>query len=146
MKQVTTNLYSFAELSEKAQEKALDEWRNSVEYFWGNDALASLEAFAEAVGIKIVNYGIDWLFPSQSYVRWEGTPCTRYIKEDLTGYCADFSLTRTFNKTKDVDLAIDSWLAECAKDYDYQLSAECFAEHAEANEYLFTEDGCYSNL
>ena len=111
------------------------------EYFYAEDAVESLKAFADEIGINIIDYSIDWSNSSHSYVRWEGTPSTQFIKEDLTGYCMDFELTRTFNKTRDVDECINEWLHACWADYAGQFDDDYVKEHCEANGYEFTETG-----
>lgn len=69
----------------------------------------------------------------------------------LTGYCADESLfdgaryEYMFNGNKDLKDIIEAgfyqWLDDCQEDYAYQCSEEAFSEHAQANNYLFLEDG-----
>ena len=70
----------------------------------------------------------------------------------LTGYCIDDAIlqpiydflkkpdkTSTFEDIlKD---CLESWIIACNKDYEDSCSQEYFTEHAEANNYEFTEDG-----
>lgn len=60
MKTITINLYSFDELSEQAQQKALEDNAKDEEYFWSEPAIKSLEKFAEHFGASLKNYSIDW--------------------------------------------------------------------------------------
>lgn len=60
MKTKTINIYSFSELSDKAKEYAIDEYRNRMhEYFWADENRETLEKFAEIFPIKVTywSYG-----------------------------------------------------------------------------------------
>lgn len=59
-REIIVNVYQYAELSEKAKEKARDWYRSGDEYHWADDELASLKAFAEHFGAKLAKYEIDW--------------------------------------------------------------------------------------
>lgn len=142
MRIIETEAYTFDELSDDAKEKAKIELVS--EYFWSDDAMASLYAFADEIGIKIIDYTIDWSCSAISYVKWEwrlDEHKNDLSVEELTGYCMDFPLIDEWNKTKDVDGAIDAWVNDCQKDYEYQQSDEYMIEHCEANEYEFTKEG-----
>ena len=142
MRIIETEVYTFDELSDDAKENAKIELVS--EYFWADDAIASLYAFADEIGVKIIDYRIDWSCSAISHVKWEW-----YVDEhkndlsveELTGYCMDYPLIDEWNKTKDVDDAIGSWLYNCESDYEYQQSDEYMSEHCEANEYEFTKEG-----
>lgn len=139
MRTIEVNVFTYNELSEDAKQNARDQLVS--EYLWQHEAINSLKAFADEIGITIENYTIYWWYPSKSYIGWIGTPSTKYIKEDLTGYCMDYPLTKTFNKTKDVDEAINAWLEDCCNDFDHQQTDEYMIEHCEANGYEFDEQG-----
>lgn len=139
MRTIEVKVYKFDELSDNAKENAKRQLLS--EYFWADAALESLKAFAREIGIEITNYSVDWDCVSRSSVFWRGKPTTRFIKEDLTGYCMDYELTKTFNKTHDVDDAIGEWLSACCKDYEYQFTDAYAADHFEANGYEFDEHG-----
>ena len=142
MRIIETEVYEFHELSEQAKENAKIELVS--EYFWSDDAIASLYAFAEEIGIKIIDYSIDWSCSAISHVKWEW-----YLDqhendlsvEELTGYCMDYELIDEWNKTKDVDDAINQLLYACERDYEYQHTDEYMIEHCEANGYEFTKEG-----
>jgi len=141
MKTIEVNIYPFSELPEQAKVRALMNYQSDCEYDWAHDAIQSLKAFMNAVGIKLWDYQIDWLCPSQSKVRYNGTPHGRFIKEELTGVFSDYSLTKTWNKTKSIELSVSQFLKECADDYEHQLSEEGYAELCELNDYWFDENG-----
>jgi len=141
MKTIQVNVYQFSELSEQAKVRALSNYQSDCEYDWSYDAIQSLEAFMTAVGVKLTDYQIDWLNPRISKVRYDGTPHSKFIKEELTGVFSDYSLTKTWNKTKSIELAVSEFLKDCADDYEYQLSEENYAELCESNDYWFDENG-----
>lgn len=68
MKTIEINLYSFAELSDEAKEKALENYANSTEYFWANDSIKSLEKGIEHFNCYLQNYRIDFLEPYRNSV------------------------------------------------------------------------------
>lgn len=142
MRIIETEVYEFHELSEQAKENAKYELMS--EYFWHEEAIESLYAFAEEIGIKIIDYGICWLNDTNNFVDWEWIFVEHkntIDKDDLTGYIMDYPLIKTWNRTKDVDDAICSWLYNCHQDYIFQFTDEYMIEHCEANEYEFTKEG-----
>lgn len=141
METIQVNIYDFNELSEKAKLKALTDYQCEAEYYWGYDSLTSLKEFMKEVGVNMTDYDIDWLNPGRSRVYYEGTPHGQFIKEDLTGFCMDYPLTNTWNKTKSIGACIDAFLKDCANDYEYQLSEDGYNEHCNGNEIKFYEDG-----
>ncbi len=55
---VQTIVYKFAELSDSAKEKAIDNWRESQEWFNGSEFVASLKEFCGRCGIKIKDWSL----------------------------------------------------------------------------------------
>lgn len=141
MKTIQVNVYQFSELSEQSKVRALSNYQSDCEYDWSYDAIQSLKAFMNAVGVKLTDYQIDWLNPRISKVLYDGTPHSKFIKEELTGVFSDYSLTKTWNKTKSIELAVSEFLKDCADDYEHQLSEENYAELCESNDYWFDENG-----
>jgi hypothetical protein len=141
MKTLEITLYSFNELTEQAKEKALTNYQCETGYLWEHEAFDSLEAFFNAIGVKLTDYSIDWSNPNQSFIKYEGTPNGQFIKHDLTGVCFDYPLSTTWNKTKDIDQSVWALLCECKSDYEYFLSEQAYTEHCEANEIYFDEQG-----
>ena len=142
MRTIETEVYEFHELSEQAKENAKIELVS--EYFWSDEAIASLYAFAEEIGIKITNYSIDWDNYANSSIDWEWIVDEHkddLSVEELTGYIMDYPLIETWNRDKDVDDAIYSWLYNCHQDYIFQFTDEYMIDHCIANEYEFTKDG-----
>ena len=142
MRIIETEVYEFHELSEQAKENAKIELVS--EYFWSDEAIASLYAFAEEIGIKITNYSIDWDNYANSSIDWEWIVDEHkddLSVEELTGYIMDYPLIETWNRDKDVDDAIYSWLYNCHQDYIFQFTDEYMIDHCIANEYEFTKEG-----
>lgn len=139
MRTKTINCYTFDELSDKAKDNV--KYNLCTEYALMSEAIESLEAFADEIGITITNYSIDAGCSSHSYIRWRGTPHSRFIPQDLTGYYMDYSLTKTWNKTRDVDECFEELLSDIEKDYEYQFEDEYVIEMCEANGYEFDEQG-----
>ena len=141
MKTISINAYEYSELSDKAKLKALIDYQSDCEYSWSREAIDSLDKFMTAVGVEMTDYQLDWLCPSRSNVRYEGTPHGQFIKESLTGVFSDYALTTTWNKTKSIELAVRAFLEDICNDYEHQLSEEGFIESCEGNEVNFDEDG-----
>jgi len=141
MKTIEISAYQFSELTEQAKVRALMNYQSDCEYDWSHEAIQSLKAFMNAVGVELWDYQIDWLCPSQSKVRYDGTPHGKFIKEDLTGVFSDYPLTKNWNYSKNIEYAVDCFLAEICNDYEYQLSEENYAEICESNDYWFDENG-----
>jgi hypothetical protein len=142
MRIIETEVYEFHELSEQAKENA--KIKLASEYFWSDEAIASLYAFAEEVGIKITNYSIDWDNYANSSIDWEWIVDEHkndLSVEELTGYIMDYPLIETWNRDKDVDYAIYSWLYNCHQDYIFQFTDEYMIDHCASNEYEFTKEG-----
>ena len=139
MRTKTINCYTFDELSDEAKDNVKDNL--CTEYVWMNEAIESLKAFADEIGVTITNYSIDAGCSAHSYIRWQGTPHSKFIPQSLTGYCMDYSLTKTWNKTRDVDECFEELLSDIQKDYEYQFEDEYVIEMCEANGYEFDEQG-----
>jgi hypothetical protein len=138
-------IYSFDELSKEAKENALQYQRQNMEYFWGWEAIKSLEKFAELVGVKITNYQIDWLDPHNSYFKYDETNINKNlyidINTELTGYHMDYTILRYWNESRSIEQTFQKLLWECCAEYEEQLTDENIEEYFENNNYEFTEKG-----
>jgi hypothetical protein len=145
MRQKVINIYSFDELSKEAKENALKHQRYNQEYFWGWEAIKSVEAFAQLIGVKITNYNIDWLSPNTSYFKYDDTNINKElyidVNTELTGYCMDYTLLKAWNETKSVNQTLNKLLWQCCADYEEQLTEENIEEYFENNNYEFIENG-----
>ena len=153
----TINTYNFTELSEDAQQKACEEYRqNGFEYAFQDESFDSLNAFCALFGVKVTDYSIGtW---GNSYIKtdaenshfrgWNKAKVAA-IPEFLTGYCLDCAFVEAFKShfSKGVPAlqafndAIDAGLKEWVSDLESQESDEYIADHMEANEYQFLENG-----
>ena len=145
MRQKVINIYSFDELSEEAKENALQYQRHNQHYFWNYEAIKSVKAFAELIGLKITNYSIDWLSPEQSFFKYDETNINKDlyidINTELTGYCMDYTLIKAWNETKSINQTLNKLLWECCADYEEQLTNQSIEDHLIANNYEFLKDG-----
>ena len=141
MRTIEVSVYRYDELNDKAQENV--KHTLCTEYLDSYDAIETLKKFADEIGIKIFDYSIDWANANRSYVKWEKTHYyhTMFIKEDLYGTWMDYPLTKTWNKTKDVEECILEFLSEIEKDYWNQFEEEYVTDMCDANDYEFTEQG-----
>ena len=173
MRTITLKAYQFSELSEDAKEKAVKNYIESnydQEYFWGNDAVKSLEGFIEHMGGSLVNYNIDFLEPYRNNIRFSIDPVNKkelrglimsmgeYNKKTLkglgdckfTGYCMDEDAAdgarEAFLKgetdIEEIILAgIASWEIAVRKDAEYQFSEEFAISELNEGDQEFTEEG-----
>ncbi len=103
-------IYKFSELSDKAKQKAKDDYASHFGYNWGDEAFDSIKKLAEHFGGKVTNYDVDFFNCSHSSMSFDmpddmtkaeirrrlkelGTYNRRTLKGHgdckLTGYCAD---------------------------------------------------------
>jgi len=153
----TINTYKFAELSEDAQQKAREEYRqNGFEYALQDESFDSLDAFCALFGVKVTGYSIGTYGHSyiktdaeNSHFRGWNKAKVNAIPEFLTGYCLDCDFIevfkREFEKTGDAlysfSEAIDAGLSDLIEDMRWQESDEYIAEFLTANDYQFLENG-----
>lgn len=155
MKTITN--YSFSELSEDAQQKAREEYRQKgFEYHWQDENRDSLNAFCALFGVSVKDWSIGTY--GHSYINTDAENAhfrswnkakVAAIPEFLTGYYLDCDFIETFKKEFDrtgnalgaFNDAIDAGLSAWIKDMEYQESDEYISEHLEVNEYQFLEDG-----
>lgn len=155
MKTITT--YSFSELSDQAKETAISDYRsNGSEYSWQDESHESLNAFCNLFGAKVTDWSIGTY--GHSYIKTDADTShfrgwnkakVAAIPEFLTGYCFDCDYIETFKKEFErtgnalgaFNDAIDAGLSDWIKDMEWQESDKYIADHMEANEYQFLEDG-----
>jgi len=172
MKTIKINLFKFNELNEEAKQVAIENYKNTVtEYCFADEAIKSLEKFAEHFNSKLKNWSIDFFNYSPSFATFseveeieenelkelimqmgEFNPETLRGLGDckFTGVCfdeeaADGARKAFFNGERNVNeilqAGFDSWINSVNKDAEYQISDEAVSETLKANEYDFTEDG-----
>ena len=142
---IKLDIYSFNELSTAAKKYAISNSSLVQEYFWGEDCISSLLAWAKEIGLEITDYEIDWGNLSRCTIKYND----KYVdfnynfdlNKSLTGYCMDDTLMEYWNETKDVDECINALLEACNSDFEYQGTEDYASDFFEANNYEFTEDG-----
>ncbi len=168
MREITTKVYQYNELNDKAKEKARDWYReaSSSDEWWEN-----IYEDAETIGLKIKGFDIDRgsnvdavfisgaLDCAVAIMREHGEMCETY--KTASAYIAErdaaiAAIPADENGDPDeyaIDAALDEIDAEFLKslegdylemlrdEYEHQTSDETVAENIEANEYEFTEDG-----
>lgn len=123
MREKIIKVYKFDELSDQAKEHAIDKY-NQGEYFWGDDAMASLKAFLNHFNCNLKDWSIDFLEPYRNNIKiaYPDPEEDEALYEDeildllnqlgsydpetlrgngdckLTGYCMDESLIDGFRK------------------------------------------------
>lgn len=156
METVQIQIFTFSELGEKAQQRAIDSYRNAGHgYFWNDEYRDSLKAFGEHFGVKLIDWSIGTC--SYSYIRtdaenrhFRGRKLKHFDREHMpTGFCADCDLWATFydvfKRSGDAKLAfneaLDAFIKSWVADMEGQESDEYIADHLEANGYTYTADG-----
>lgn len=169
-KNISVKILSFDELSEDAKQFAKDKYAEHFGYSWSDEAIQSLKALAEHFNGRVKNYSLDWFDNSPSSAAFdmpeleESDIAERLAKLGsynentlrgngdcaLTGYCADEDAIDGFRKAwhagerdleKLMQSAFETWLTAAQSDCKDFYSNERFSEHADANDYEFTESG-----
>ena len=171
MRTIPLTLYRFDELpSDKAKQRAVDDYAALFGYTWADEAIDSLRKLAEHFGGKMADYSIDYFKCSYSSATFgmpdlEPDEIERLLARlggfnpetlrglgdcVLTGYCADESAIDGFRQafhrgerdlSKLMASAFDSWLEDAQADCASFYSFEQFAEHSDANDYEYTASG-----
>lgn len=154
MQTIELTVYNYDELSDKAREKAISDWRMHQEYFWCDESKKSIMAFCEHFGVNLKKWEIDSCRFDYSHdatnKNFRGIKLKQFNRDFMpTGYCLDCNLWITFydefNRTGSALLAFESAIYEGFKswrdDLAWQESDEYIAEHIVANEYTFLENG-----
>lgn len=152
MKKVEITVFRFDELKEKAKDKARAEFRAKWQYPWFDENMASLKAFVEHLGGRVLKYSIGDL---------DGFVTTTLEPRDLfdakktdfnrdympTGYIADSYLWEEFYNNFHFGghhaylCAIDSFIRFVAQDVEDFFTNESIDDTLIMNEYDFLPDG-----
>jgi len=170
MRIIETKVYTFNELSETAQQKAIEKLYDiNVSYDWWDFTYED----ASNVGLKISGFDIwrgsdvnieftdgDATNTAHLIEKEHGNKCSTYItakrflsKRDRIINTAEKDENGEFADESEVDSLLDecdnnflkllaiNYLKLLKDNYDYLISEEAIKETIEANEYEFTEDG-----
>jgi len=153
MEKVEIEIFSFDELEEKAKAKAREVFRATWEYPYFKENMASLEAFVQHLGGRVLKYSLgDTQHP---FVKTTIEPKDLFhikqsnFKRDYmpTGYIADCYLWEAFHDNFDYGghhaflYAIDSFIRFVAFDVEDYFSDSNIDETLILNEYYFLADG-----
>ena len=151
---ITLDVYSFNELSDKAKEKARDDYRMHSDYPWHDENRNSIETFCKYFGVKLT----DWSVGADIYNfrtdaennNFRGHKLREFTRDHMpTGYCLDYPLWSTFydsfKRTGDAKEAFDDALRaafmDWCSDIEYYYSDEAIDEAIDANGYEFLKNG-----
>jgi len=168
MREVTTKIYTFDELSKEAQEYAHENFWMRTEYPWHSELEDVLREFSDLFGFSVYAWRYDSMMAqhnesySERHYLTEGEEAREWFKKHsaviynancpFTGYYLDEvalqPIRQFIEQTGRTDSVCDV-LTECigeifravVADVEYYYSFESFAESIEANEYEFTENG-----
>lgn len=170
MRVIPVKVYKFEELSDGAKEKAKQDYAAAFGFGYSDEAFASLKKLAEHFGGKLENYEVDFFAATYSQAHFDMPEMSRCeirkrLKNlgpfdpktlkglgecKLTGCCTDeygidgFRAAFYNGETdlqKLMQAAFKSWLKACQADAEDEYTNETFAEHCQANEYEFYENG-----
>lgn len=157
MRLATYEVFKFNELSAEAKEKAREWYREGFEYFWWDEALSSIKAFAKEFGAKVTDwsispYGYSFVKTDADHSNFRGRNLKNIPDREhfLTGYCLDNTLMYTFHDEINAhkgDMyaayleAIEEAIRDIIRDVEYQYSDEAVDETINCNEFEFYADG-----
>lgn len=165
IKRTEQTVYRFNELSEKAQDKAIEKLYDlNVGYEWWNNTYED----AERVGLKIKGFDLERGNSIEGILSSSLTESVTAILTDHGEICETYQLAKRYKEVIDVlDVKrrlglidedsyndqidelqelylrelLQCYLSILRQEYDYQTSREAIIESIEANEYEFDEEG-----
>jgi len=156
MRTMAVSVFKFDELSDEAQEKAIDRFREGMSCdFWIDEGLDSIKAFCSEFNVTLSN----WSVGAYSHIEFKtdatnrnfrGVKLSSVDKEAMpTGYCVDsdirYKFHDEFKQTGDAlyafNEAVEAGFKSIRADMEYQLTDKAIKETIECNDYEFTEDG-----
>lgn len=168
MREVTTKIYKFDELSKEAQEYAHENFWMRTEYPWHPEVEDVLRELSDLFSFSVYSWEYDSIMAqhnesySERHYMTSGDDARQWFKKykavinnhncPLTGYYLDecaLDPIRQFLEQPDRTDSVADVLTECVgnvfraavSDVEYYYSFESFAESCDANEYEFTENG-----
>lgn len=155
MQKAEIKLFNFAELEDKAKEKAREVFRSTWDYPWFDESMASVEAFVKHFGGSVRDWSVG--DTRHAFIKTDLEPSSfrgiklKSIKRDYmpTGYCADSVLWdefyEVFKQSGDAfyayQQAIEAFLIYVARDVEFFFSDQNIDETLELNEYDYLADG-----
>lgn len=150
MRTIETTVYKYAELNDKAKEKALESLCDiNTDYEWWD----SIYDDAETIGLKITGFGLDRERSCEGNLMVSAEECAKLILANH-GTCDTYALAKRFldDLVDDEEVLTDmgadfkrDLLEEYASilrgEYEHLTSREAIEESITANDYEFTTDG-----
>jgi hypothetical protein len=169
MRIVQQTVYTFDELPDHAKSKAIESYRDGMEYFWGDEWRDSLDAFCKEFGLDVRNWRVDsWNYDFSLSIPdnadMKGARLFKYLQNNhdvkkllsgdcpFTGYCGDECfldplrefMARPSEETTWEELARDclhSGFMGGKDDFASQETDEYISDHIQANGYEYDENG-----
>ena len=156
MKIKKIQVFSYAELTDSAKERARAKFLEADEYPWWKDAETSIRRFCDHFGVIGLDYSIGGYCPSyitskadNGHFRGRKLKHYKAMNHDDAYYCLEFELWDNFLNLWEAtgsalvafNQALDKACWSIQKDMEYHQSDEYVEEMMEINEYEFTEDG-----
>lgn len=154
MRTVTTTLYTFDELSEDAQERAIEDYRSQVEFGWSDEYRDSLRAIESEFGLTVTRWSVDtWNYDFDCKVTNEnirGRKLKDYPRDMMpTGFGADCDFyqelhdywKRTGDARGAVESALRAFFRGWRDDWASIFESDYIRDELIDLEFEFTEDG-----
>ena len=154
----TITVYEFSELSEKAQENALNDqyaFECQMEFCWNKDYEKTMREYCDLFRVSVNNWSVDIYHGYSFRMTWDGDEMSvndivESIDENgLTGFSADFDIisyiSENASKAKDstelLHGAFSAFFEAWKSDMEYTLSRDAIIDSININEYTFLESG-----
>ena len=155
---IEKTVYTFAELSAPAKQKAEHWYCENVPYFWGEEHISEIKEFLSVFNVELTRYAYDiHTFSCRTDIdncKWQGNNkkdvLARLARYQIS-YCAGEGLKQAFlaeyAKHGSIKLAIIKSLGESfkdlVKDLEYHFSDEAIEDFFGSDEdyFYFYEDG-----
>ena len=156
MKIIEKTVYTFAELTDNAKQKAEHWYCCNVPYFWGDEHISEIKEFLSVFNVELTRYEYNaYTFSCRTNLdscKWQGNnkkDVLARLARYQVGYCAGEGLKQSFMaeyvKHGSIKLAIIAALGESFKelcnDYEYHFSDEAIKDFFGSDDFYFYEDG-----
>ena len=153
---IEKTVYTFAELSAPAKQKAEHWYCENVPYFWGDEHISEIKEFLGVFNVELTRYEYDaHTFSYRTDLescKWQGNnkkDVLARLARYQVGYYAGEGLKQSFMaeyvKHGSVKLAIIEALGksfkELCNDYEYHFSDEAIKDFFGSDDFYFYEDG-----
>ena len=157
MQTIELTLYEFHELSDTAKNKALETYRNNIDFAWMDESRDSIATFCDFFSVKLLDYRVGAYEPfhfrtDSSNENFRGLKLKQFNPDYMpTGYCLDCDLWMTFydefKRTGDAKEAFNDALYSGFKawrdDMEHQLSDEYISDFFDSNDFKFMSNGAF---